>query len=155
MKNNMNFATLIRNAALAFFVLGMAATASAQTGPYQFYALTPCRVVDTRGATGTNGGPALGTTRRDFQIRGFCGVPTTAKAVSLNVTVTGASAFSWLTIWPAGQAPPPVSTINFDANVSALANGAIVGVSASTRDLSVTNANGSVHVILDVTGYFQ
>jgi hypothetical protein len=155
MKNNNVFPSFVRIAAVSFFLLGIAAAASAQTGPYQFYALTPCRVVDTRGATGVNGGPALTTTRRDFQIRGFCGVPTTAKAVSLNVTVTNATAFSWLTLWPAGQAPPPVSTINFDANVSALANGAIVGVSTATHDLSVTNANGTVHVILDVTGYFQ
>jgi hypothetical protein len=155
MKNETIFRSLFRTAAVACFLLGMAAEASAQTGPYQFYALTPCRVVDTRGATGVNGGPILGTTRRDFQIRGFCGVPTTAKAVSINVTVTNASTFSWLTIWPAGQAPPPVSTINFDASVSALANGAIVGLSTATRDLSVTNANGTVHVIIDVTGYFQ
>jgi hypothetical protein len=155
MKNYIAFRSFFRITAFAFFALGMAAEASAQTGPYQFYALTPCRVVDTRGATGVNGGPALGTARRDFQIRGFCGVPTTAKAVSLNVTVTNATAVSYLTLWPAGQAPPGVSTINFDATVSALANGAIVGLSTATRDLSVTNANGSVHVILDVTGYFQ
>jgi hypothetical protein len=36
-----------------------------------------------------------------------------------------------------------------------LANGAIVALSANTSDLSVANAIGGVHVILDVTGYFQ
>ena len=134
MKNYIDFRSIVRIAAVAFFACGMAVSASAQTGPYQFFALTPCRVVDTRNATGVNGGPALGATSRDFQIRGFCGVPTTARAVSLNVTVTNATGFSWLTLWPSGQPMPVVSTINFDASVSALANGAIVGLSANTRD---------------------
>ena len=34
-------------------------------------------------------------------------------------------------------------------------DGAIVGLSTSATDLSVFNASGNVHVILDVTGYFQ
>lgn len=130
--------------------------ASAQSGPFQYYPLTPCRTVDTRGAVATNGGPFLGAgTTRNFSIRGFCGVPTTAKAVTMNVTVTGASASSWLTIWPSGTSMPVVSTINFDGGDWALANGAIVGLSTATQDLSVSNANGNVHVIIDVTGYFQ
>jgi len=133
-----------------------AAGAHAQTGPYQFYSLTPCRVVDTRNAPGSiNSGPNLGTTRRDFAIKGNCGVPTTAKAVSLNIAVTGATAASWLTIWPSGQAPPNTAAINFSQNDWALSNGAIVGVSGGSPDLSVQNANGTVAVIIDVTGYFQ
>lgn len=127
----------------------------AQTGPYQYYSLTPCRIADTRNPIGTNGGPGLGLATRDFQIRGNCGVPTGAKAVSLNVTVTNATTTSWLTLWPSGTARPFVSTINFDSSVSALANGAVVALSTNTNDLSVVNASGSVHVILDVTGYFQ
>jgi hypothetical protein len=143
--------------AIGFGVLAsLAATgAFAQTGPYQFYALTPCRIVDTRNAAGTNGGPNLGTTRRDFAIKGNCGVPTTAKAVSINLAVTGATAASWLTIWPSGQAPPNTAAINFSQNDWALSNGAIVGISGGSPDLSVQNANGTVAVIIDVTGYFQ
>jgi len=127
----------------------------AQTGPYQYYSITPCRVVDTRNAVSTNGGPSLTTSPRSFQIRGNCGVPSTAKAVSLNITITNASTTSWLTLWPSGTSQPFVSTINFDQNSAALANGAIVGLSSNTTDLTVANAVGAVHVILDVTGYFQ
>jgi hypothetical protein len=122
---------------------------------FAYYPLTPCRVVDTRGTVSTNGGPALTTATRNFQFRGTCGIPTSAKAVSINVTVTNASAGSWLTIWPSGQAQPFVSTINFDQTSGALANGAIVGLSTNTNDLSVTNAIGGVHVIIDVNGYYQ
>jgi hypothetical protein len=132
-----------------------ASNALAQSGPYSYYAVTPCRVVDTRNAVSTNGGPALAMAPRSFSIRGQCGVPTSAKAVSINVTVTNASSNSWLTIWPSGQAEPFVSTINYDSTVSALANGALVGLSTSATDLTVHNAAGSVHVIIDVTGYYQ
>jgi serine protease len=137
-------------------LLSLITTAAyAQSGPYSFYSLTPCRVVDTRNAPGTNGGPNLGTTRRDFAVKGNCGVPTTAKAVSLNIAVTGASTSSWLTVWPAGQAMPNTAAINFSQNDWALSNGAIVGLAAGSPDLSVQNANGTVAVIIDVTGYFQ
>lgn len=133
----------------------VASSAMAQTA-LQFYAVTPCRVVDTRNPVSTNGGPIMGPgTQRDFAIRGNCGVPTTAKAVSLNVTITGATTSSFLTIWPSGGARPVVSTINFTQNDIALANGAIVGLSTNSADLSVYNAAGNVHVILDVSGYFQ
>ena len=129
-------------------------SAKAQTG-FSFFPLSPCRVVDTRNPAGTNGGPAMTTAARDFQIRGNCGVPTSAKAVAINVTVVNASAFSWLTVWPSGTAMPFVSTLNYDQNSGAVANGAIVGVSTNTQDLSVANANGICNVIIDVTGYYQ
>lgn len=150
--------TMITFAVLCTVAAILASTAHAQTGPYLYYPLTPCRVVDTRNPNSTNGGPAfLGATQRDFQIRGNCGVPTTAKAVTLNVTVVNAMLQSWLTLWPSNVSRPYASTINFDAAsvTPALANGAVVPLSANTLDLSVYNSEGSVNVILDVTGYFQ
>jgi hypothetical protein len=142
--------------AVFFAILALPRIASAQSGPYSYYPLSPCRVVDTRGGNGNNAGPAFGTdTTRNFQIRGICGVPTTAKAASLNVTVTQASQASWLAVWPSGTARPVVSMINFEQSDPALANGIIVGLSTATQDLSVYNNFGSVHVIIDVTGYFQ
>jgi hypothetical protein len=131
-------------------ILVSASSAFAQNGPYQYFPLSPCRAVDTRG------GPALGTdTTRNVTIRGVCGVPTTAKAVSLNVTVVNATQPSWLAVWPSGGARPLVSMINFEASDPALANGIIVGLSTAAQDLSVYNNFGSVHVLIDVTGYFQ
>lgn len=144
----------MKSAMILCVVLG-ALSVEAQSGPYQFYPLAPCRVVDTRNAASTNGGPILATTPRDFRIKGNCGVPVTAQAVSLNVTITGASMSSWLRLWPSGQTEPVVSNINFDPTLPALANGALIGLSGNTNDLSVRNSEGTVHVILDVTGYFQ
>ena len=140
----------------AFAISLIAGAAAAQTGPLQFFSIAPCRVVDTRNPNGTNGGPAFGSgTQRTFAVKGNCGVPTTAKAVSINLTVANATAASFLTIWPAGGTRPVVSTINFTQNDPSLANGAIVGLAATAADLSVFNSSGSVNVIIDVTGYFQ
>ena len=65
-------------------------------GPYSFFPLTPCRVVDTRGPTGPQGGPALAAnTVRNFTIIGVnsCGVPATAKAAAMNITAILATDF--------------------------------------------------------------
>ena len=141
---------------VAAAVCGMtASTVHAQTA-LSYFALTPCRVVDTRNATGVNGGPIMGNAgQRDFAMRGNCGIPITAKAVTMNVTITQATTISFLTLWPSGLTRPVVATINFTASDPALGNGATVGLSANAQDLSVYNSNGNVHVIIDVTGYYQ
>jgi hypothetical protein len=139
-----------RLALLTILTAVFAIPAFAQSGPYQYFPLTPCRAVDTR-----SGAPFSSDTVRSFQMRGVCGVPTTAKAVSLNVTITQATAPSFLTVWPSGTTRPVVSMINFEPSDPALGNGIIVGVSTNPQDLSVYNNFGNVHVIIDVTGYFQ
>ena len=139
------------------FSLVLTALAPSAHAQYSYYALNPCRVVDTRNANGVNGGPVVASaTTRSFSIRGVCGVPTTAKAVSLNLAVTGMTANGYATLWPSGQTQPVVSSINFSGTDTALANGAIVGVSANAQDLSAFNgSNSNLHIIIDVTGYFQ
>jgi uncharacterized repeat protein (TIGR01451 family) len=73
-----------------------------------FYTVMPCRVVDTRNA----GGPALAAgVARTFPISGTCGVPSTAWAVSLNVTVTQPTAAGNVRLFPGSTPPPPTSTL--------------------------------------------
>jgi hypothetical protein len=137
-------------------ILLPAAEAFAQSGPFQFYPIVPCRVFDTREAAGPTGGAAIPPfSTRNFQVRGKCGVPTTARAASFNVTITDPTQNSHLTLWPSNASRPNVSTINFTPRDPALANGAVIPLGTATADLSVFNAEGYVHVILDVTGYFQ
>ncbi len=133
-------------------------------GPFQYHALTPCRIVDTRNPTGPDAGPALtfpGTRPRIFQIQGNCGVPNGAAAVTINVTIvspnmTGPSGGGFLTLYPPSQPLPTVSTINFLNADSALANGAIVPLDVAPNDLAVyLGGTGTVHLLIDVTGYFQ
>lgn len=135
-------------------------SAAEAAGPFQFFSVTPCRIVDTRNAPGPTGGPALAAgSTRNFPIAGQCGVPTTAQAATLNVTIVGPTADGFLSIWPFGTPMPLVSTINAAAGEPALANGAIVPLTTpGANNISViygTAGGGSTHVILDVTGYFQ
>jgi len=158
--------------------LVVTAAPSRGDGPFQFHSLTPCRIVDTRNAFLTVGGygpalPATGSTTTDvarvFPVGGNCGVPLTAKAVTLNVTAVNPTNTGRFTVYPAGIATPTVSTINFPVGTSALANGAIVplatapvacpaGYTPANCDLAVMPfivGGGSVHLVLDVTGYFE
>ncbi len=118
-----------------------------------YYSLAPCRVVDTRLAAD---GPALsGGASRAFNIAGKCGVPASAKAIAVNVTVTQPNAPGDLRLYPGGPLPP-VSTINF-RTTQTRANGAVSALSAA-GELFVRGdqpAGKTVHLILDVVGYFQ
>jgi hypothetical protein len=124
--------------------------------PLDFYTVAPCRAVDTRGAAGPVGGPALsagGT--RDFPVRGRCGIPATAKAVALNVTVTGATASGDLRLYPTGLAPPATSTINWRAGQTRANNAIVFFGAAGSIGVRCDMPGGATHVVLDVDGYFQ
>jgi subtilisin family serine protease len=125
-----------------------------------FFTVAPCRVLDTRGQPGPNGGPALGSgVPRLLPVAGRCGIPPTARAVAVNVTVTGPTAAGHLGFAVGGcPVPPGTSTINFSAGQTR-ANLAILplatnGTGAITVFPTVLAA-GNVHLILDVTGYFE
>ena len=122
-----------------------------------YFTLAPCRVADTRGPAGTFGGPALsGGVPRSFPMTGQCGIPASATAISLNVTVTGPTSLGHLTIYASGSPVPLAATINFRAGQTR-GNNAIVapGPNGAIAVISAQPAAERVHVILDVNGYFQ
>jgi Tol biopolymer transport system component len=124
-------------------------------GPGQdFYTLTPCRVVDTR-----QQGPALASgVGRTFLIAGTCGIPATARSVQLNVTVFQPGGNGRLTLYPGDLAAPLTSTINFRSGETRANNAALSLALDGTGTLAITplvSGGGTVHVILDVSGYFQ
>ncbi len=128
---------------------------SATTNSQSFYPVTPCRVMDTRdgGFGGAFGPPFLsgGTTRSFGPPASRCGIPTTAQAYSLNVTVVPHGGLQFLTIWPSGQTRPNVSTLN-SLDGSVVANAAIVPAGPQGLvNLFVTN---DADVIVDINGYF-
>lgn len=96
----------------------------------QFYALTPCRVIDTRGAPGPYGAPALtaGATR-SFTLAGQCGVPASAQAVAMNLTATNSTVAGSLVVFPGDVGNPGTSTLSFNAGQTP-ANNAIIGLSS-------------------------
>jgi len=181
-------------AGLAVAVLGVLAPAlgEAQTGQ-AFYAVAPCRIVDTRVANPQQPAPLNTTATKlpalyppstqpgwpgpydalnpsSYKVRavgqwdgtGSCGIPTTATAVSLNVTIVAPGSNGDVRIWPYGGTMPLVSTINVTTSDTALANGAIVPMpayNASNPDISlrftVYPKGTGTHLVLDVTGFFE
>ena len=126
-------------------------------GPQSFYTLPPCRLVDTRNPNGAYGGPAFsGSMSRTFMMAQQCGVPATAKALSLNIAVTGPTADGWLSLYPGGVAQPAASMINYSAG-DTRANAVTVPVGLNGQlSVAAGQATGAaVHVIIDVSGYFQ
>lgn len=146
---------------LGLLLIGASPTEAA--GPFQFHSLTPCRLFDTRDAGGPTGGaPMTNNNSEPFVVQQVCGVPLGAKAVTVNVTAVGPTGAGFLTLFPTGITQPVVSSINFAAGEPALGNGAIVPLADQTTfpsDLSVFprvgGVAGTVHVVLDVTGFFQ
>jgi hypothetical protein len=131
------------------------ATLTPTTSPVtSFFTVPPCRMLDTR----TTNGPALnGTASRTFTLIGApCNIPSTAKAVSINVTVTGSTNPGDLRVYPAGTSLPGVSVINYAAGQTR-ANNAIATLGTSGGvSIQCDQASGTtVHLILDVNGYFE
>jgi hypothetical protein len=122
----------------------------------RLYTVTPCRLVDTRSAPGPFGGPAiLANSERTFAIGGRCGVPTTAKAAALNVTVTQATATGNLRLYAGGTVLPPTTAIDYRPDLTR-ANNAVAPLGAGALlGLRCDQPSGAVQVIIDVSGYFQ
>jgi hypothetical protein len=113
-------------------------------------------VADTRGPAGPYGGPALAAGfSRTFEIAGQCSIPADAKAVALNVAVTGASAPGHVTIYPGGEPLPLASTVNYRAG-QARANNAVLRLgSGGTLTVTCEQSGGTIDLIIDVSGYFK
>ena len=118
-----------------------------------FYPVTPCRLADTRNAPGTFGGPSMvAAAARDFPVQsGSCGIPATAQAYVVNMTVVPNGALGFLTAWPAGAQRPLASTLN-----------ALTGAITSNLSIVPAGTGGAISVyvtdrtdlIMDITGYF-
>ncbi len=125
----------------------------------RFYTVTPCRVVDTRNAAGPVGGPALSTgVTRDFQLVGFCGVPSDARAVAANVTAVLPQGVGYVSVFLPGV-PSSTSTLNLipgKTRANSIVISLAMGRSAAQPGVSVVSAvPGQLHFILDVVGYYK
>jgi len=152
------------------------AVTSALSGSASLYTpLAPYRICDTRAGnpSGLSGvdlsqceGKTLvaGTSSQTLTIQvagtspsnspGTGGVPSDATAAVLNVTVIGASAPSYVTVYPAGSQRPIVSNQNLEpgstipARVEVSLEGKLPGY------VSIYLSGGSANVAVDVDGYY-
>jgi hypothetical protein len=147
----------IAASALGVLLLLSSVPARAQS---QFVPITPCRVIDTRTDPGPGGGasaPLTGGQTRSFSVKGLCGIPSNATAVSYKVSAVSPTGTGFMTLWPFGQTRPNASVLFFTTG-STIANGGIVPLTAGSPDLNAyaetAPAAMTVHMVVDVTGYF-
>ena len=132
---------------------GIAATQA--SSPLPFIALTPCRIADTRGNgfTGAYGPPSLSQgSPRNFTLFGQCGIPVSAGAVSLNITVTNTLGPGFILIFPQGGTQPAVSTLNYVAGQT-VANAAVVALGTGGGVTVVAGVSGT-DLIIDTNGFY-
>jgi hypothetical protein len=113
-----------------------------------FNSQSPVRIADTRG-TATLGPAATFT----LQVTGVSGVPATATAVIVNVTVTNTTAPSFLTVYPSTAARPLASDLNWVAGQT-IPN-MVIATLGTTGAITFYNSAGSTDVVVDLVGYFN
>lgn len=123
---------------------------------HDFHSIAPCRIVDTRPSSALTS-----AADRIFNLSSrlaACNIPATARALALNVAVTGADGNGYVTLFPGDAAPPLASSINFRAG-RILSNNALLPLARNgTSNISaraVVEGGGQVHLILDAGGYFE
>ncbi len=121
--------------------------------------VNPARLLETRSflstvdnrfnATGSFGAGGV----QNVTVVGRGGVPASGvAAVALNVTATGGTAGSFLTVWPKGQTRPNASNLNFTAGQN-VPNMVMLPI-GSDGQVSIFNLAGSTDVIVDVLAWF-
>jgi len=110
-----------------------------------FVSLTPVRLADTRPTPVAAGGVV------EVPVAGRGGVPVGAKAVVANVTLVGAAAPGFATVFPCGTVPDTSSVNYLAVGNEAVANEVIVKLSPVGSICVYTSA--AANVLVDVVGY--
>ena len=142
------------------------ASAPASPAGYQFQAVPPTRICDTRVSTFSCTEGAIGSNvSRLLPIAGDVDVPaftssTLVVAVIANLTAIAPTAPTYLTLYPANLVTPPrVSDVNLNVGV-VTANLAVVQLDTSVADpndgeVYLYNSAGNVNAVIDVEGWFE
>jgi hypothetical protein len=128
-----------------------------------FIPITPCRLLDTRPQTEFNVGPRSTPIGENSPVTftawdsgdddSLCQIPSSATAISTNTTIVNPTTPSFLKLYPADAALPGTSNLNYVAGQSATPNAVTIPLSPSGT-FNVYNRFGTVHVIIDVNGYY-
>jgi hypothetical protein len=144
------YITVFNNFGSADVVVDVSGYFQGATSSGQFFTpLTPFRIEDTR----TDGKTLSSNSSFNLQVGGDNGVPSTASAVLLNVTVTNTTAPSFLTVWPATSIQPRASDLNWTAGV--IVPNLVVATIGSNGAITFYNSAGSTDVVVDLLGWFN
>ncbi|WP_326855512.1 hypothetical protein [Actinocrinis sp.] len=133
---------------LSVAVEGYYSATSTSSGP-GFQPFGPQRVLDTRtglggsGQTVVPGGVAI--------LPGIAGIPNTATAVVLDITVVGAQHSGTLTLLSPDLTVPPLSDVTFQPG-HAISNTVVVPLTGNLEFYN--NSAGAIQVIADIEGYY-
>lgn len=121
-----------------------------------FYAVPPCRLLDTRSQAGSEAGAWLSGERRRLEVGGRCGIPATARAVAANVTAVDPAGQGRFTIWPVGGPAPMASIASFGTGQNRATSTLLpLGADGTVLAEPFVTGGGTVQMILDVSGYFE
>ena len=115
--------------------------------------LDPTRLCDTRNGLGAAPGRLGAASTMTVAVAGSAGVPRSATAAVLNVTVVSPTEAGFLAVWPSGEPRPDASSINFVAG-EVVANMVEAKLGAD-GNISIYNHAGDVDVIVDVVAYYS
>ncbi len=121
------------------------------TSPLPFIGITPCRQFDIRPATLADNTPMAIT------LTGApCGIPASAGAVSLNITVFAISGATGNGVFKVGTANPPATAwINYPPTETQRGNAGALPVNGSGQIwVQVNQGAGSIQLTVDVNGYY-
>ena len=119
--------------------------------------VTPARILDSRPTMqiGPYGTPFQSGVPRDFPVWLQGGIPSTATAVTGNLTVTKQTSAGYVTLSNQSTSSPSTSTLNFPLSDNR-ANGVSVALTANGMLWAVYKGSAGSHVdlVFDVTGYY-
>ena len=124
---------------------------------YQFYPLTPCRVINTSSGHGLFSGPYLsGGVERDFPMLASDCIPPgmNPQAYSLNIIVEphqAGQSLTYVTAWAKGHTRPDVPTLS-DPTGTRVSNAAIVAAGSGGGIAVYPTADADM--VVDINGYF-
>ena len=121
----------------------------------RFHGLAPCRVIDTRSASLGGPAPLAAGVSRPFQVGGACGVPAGVPVVSANVTATQATAAGNVVVHAFGTTVPITPQVSFAAGRTRANNTLLALDGSGAVSAQAGMASGTVHLIVDVNGYFD
>lgn len=155
---SITFQSLTSTSATTDVILDVTGYFVAGTSGLRFVPLNPARLMDTRpiGVLSALSGSFSMGTARTFDVTGHWGVPSGAGAISANLTVIEQSRSGNVSVTTTPVNLPTTSTISFPSG-GTRSNGFVVALdtdgdaSATFRSLGA----GTVHLIIDLSGYFE
>lgn len=132
--------------------------ATSPDGAAAFVPISPRRLFDTRpdSTVGPRSTPLGADESYVVEARGAhgtCDLPADVTGVVMNVTAVGATAATFVTVYPADHERPVASHLNPKPADGAVPNAVTTDLDDDGR-FAVFNRFGSVHVLADVVGYY-